>query len=95
MLVTLFGIVMLVRLLQPENARSLMLVTLPSVGMMLVWQPEIKVLVAVSIRQFPAEWYFVFFASTVMLVRLVHPENTPLPMLVTLFGIVIPVRPSQ
>ena len=54
MLVTLSGIVMLVRLVQPMKATSPMLVTLPSVGMTLVLKPKISVFVAVSIKQFPA-----------------------------------------
>ena len=53
--VALSGIVMLSRLLQPVNANSPMLVTLPSVGMTLLWHPAIKVLLSVSIKQFPAE----------------------------------------
>lgn len=95
MLVTLSGIVILIRLVQPENAQSPMLVTLPSAGMTLVLQPAIKVVVAVSIRQFPAEWYFVFFSSTEMLARLPQLENAASPMLVTLFGIVMLVRLAQ
>ena len=54
MLFTLFGIVTLVRLVQSRKAPSPMLVTLPSVGITLVLQPKISVLVAVSIKQFPA-----------------------------------------
>ena len=54
MLVTLSGIVILVRLEQPENAEEPMLVTLPSVGITLFLHPAIKVLLAVSIKQFPA-----------------------------------------
>ena len=56
MLVTLSGIVMLVNPLHWENASLPMLVTLPSSGMMLVLQPAINVLVAVSIMQLPALW---------------------------------------
>ena len=55
MLVTLSGTVMLVRLVQPENAPLPMLITLPSVGITLLLQPAIRVLLAVSIRQLPAE----------------------------------------
>ncbi len=54
MLVTLSGIVTLVRPMQPLKAEESMLVTLPSVGITLVLQPEISVFVAVSIKQFPA-----------------------------------------
>ncbi len=56
MLVTLFGIVMLVKPLQFWNAQSPMLVTLPSLGITLFLHPTIKVLVAVSMMQFPALW---------------------------------------
>ena len=53
MLVTLFGIVMLVSPLQPENALYPMLVTLPSVGMTLFLQPTINFLLQVSLMLFP------------------------------------------
>ena len=51
--VTPFGIVMLVRLAQYENASSPIDVTLPSVGMTLFLHPATSVLLDVSIRQFP------------------------------------------
>ena len=54
MLVTLSGITTLVSPVQLRKASSPMLVTLPSVGITLVLQPEISVFVAVSIKQFPA-----------------------------------------
>ena len=54
MLVTLSGIVTLVSPLQPEKAELPMLVTLPSEGIMLLSQPRIRLLLFVSIRQFPA-----------------------------------------
>ncbi len=53
-LITLLGIVMLFKPVQPKNAPS-MLVTLPSVGITLVLHPAISVLISVSIKQFPAE----------------------------------------
>ena len=56
MLVTLSGIVMLVKPVQPENACSPMLVTLPSIGITLLLHPAIKILLAVSMMQFPALW---------------------------------------
>ena len=52
MLVTLSGIVTLVRPLQPENASLPMLVTLPSSGITLFPHPAIKV-PFISIIQFP------------------------------------------
>ena len=42
-----------------------------------VLHPAINVLLAVSIIQFPFEWYFVFPASTVIEANLLHPENAP------------------
>ena len=54
MLVTLSGMVMLVNPLQLENALFPMIVTLPSVGIMLFLHPRIKVLLSVSIKQFPS-----------------------------------------
>ena len=69
-----------------------MLVTLPSVGITLVLHPTIKVLLAVSIKQFPPLWYTSFPSSTVMLVRPEQPKGT---ILVTLLGIVMLVRPEQ
>ena len=69
-----------------------MLVTLPSVGITLFLQPSISVLLAVSIKQLPSEWYIVFPASTVILVSPVH-SNASCPMLVTLLGIIILVSP--
>lgn len=53
-LVTLSGMVMVVKPVQPRKASNAMLVTLPSLGITLVLQPAISVLLAVSIRQFPA-----------------------------------------
>ena len=69
-----------------------MLVTLPSEGMTLFLQPATKVLLAVSMMQFPALWYFLFPLSTVRLVRLSQQAKTPPSMLVTLSGIVMDVR---
>ena len=51
MLVMLLGILMFVRPEQLENADLPMLVTLPSVGIMLFLQPKKSVLLAVAIRQ--------------------------------------------
>ena len=54
MLVTLSGIVTLVRSSHSSNVKSAMLVTLPSSGMTLALQPAINLLLSVSIRQLPA-----------------------------------------
>ena len=72
-LVTLDGSSMLVNPVQYWNAASPILVTLPSVGITLVLQPDITVLLAVCIKQFPALWYIVFPLATVILVNPVQP----------------------
>ena len=95
MLVTLAGIVTLVKEVQPENACLSMLVTLPSVGITLSLHPATNVLLAVSIKQFPATWYAGFPASTAMLSKEMKPANAPNPMLVTLAGIVTLVKEVQ
>ena len=95
MLVTPSGIVIDVKLWQLENAVLPMLVTLPSVGISLFLQPAIKVLLAVSIKQFLALWYFGFLLSTFIDDKPLQPRNTNSPMLVTLSGIVIDVKPMQ
>ena len=95
MLVTLFGITMLVKLVQPWNAEFFMLVTLPSVGITLFLQPNSNVLLAVSIKQLPALWYFVFPLATVMLVNPVQPKNAESPIVVTLDGSSMLVKPAQ
>ena len=51
MLVTALGISMLIRAVFPKNASSAMLVTVPSVGILLAPQPAINVLLAFSMRQ--------------------------------------------
>ena len=75
MLVTLSGMVTLVRLSRPENASSPMLVTLS--GITVVLHPSISVLVSVSIiaLQLFLLSYVLLFGFTEMLVRLVQPEN--------------------
>ena len=70
-------------------------VTLPSVGMILLWQPKINVFVAVSIKQLSTLWYFSFLLSTTIFIKPLQPENADLPMLVTESGIVILVKPLQ
>ena len=95
MLVTLSGMVMEVRPLQPEKAWSPMLVTL--FGMIVFLQPAIKVFVAVSIiaLQSLRESYIVFPVSTLIEVRPLQPLKTSCPMSNTLFGMVTEVRPVQ
>ena len=73
MLVTLSGIVMLVRLAQPEKVPTPMLVTLlPIVMLVRLAQPEKA--------PFPM---LVTLSGIVILVRLVQLEKAPSPMLVT------------
>ena len=95
MLVTLSGMVILVKSMQPENAASPMLVTLPSSGITLFLQPDISVLLTVSIKHFPALWYTELPCSTIMLVKPLQQENALSPMLVTLSGMVILVKLLQ
>ena len=95
MLVTEFGMVMRVKLLQRLNAESPILVT--ESGITVFWQPAIKVLVAVSIiaLQLLRLSYTVLPESTAMLVKLLQPRNAYFPMLVTEFGMVILVKLLQ
>ena len=60
-------------------------------------QPRIKVLLLVSMMALHPlrESYMVFPVATMMLVRLLQPEMTLLPILVTLAGMVIEVRLLQ
>ena len=66
-------------------------------GMVVVLQPAIRVLLAVSIiaLQLSRESYFVFPASTLMLVKPVQSSNALYPMLVTDEGMVMLVKPVQ
>ena len=93
MLVTLLGMVIVVRPLQTLKAPLPILVTL--LGMVVFLQPAISVLDVVSIiaLQLSRESYFVFPDSTLIEVRLLQ-EPTVLPaMLVTLLGMVKEVKP--
>ena len=71
-----------------------MLVTLD--GIIVLLNPWINVLVAVSIiaLQLFLLSYVWLLLSTTMLVKLLQPANGASPMLVTLDGIVIEVRPE-
>ena len=74
MLVTLLGMLMDVRLLQPKKALSPIEITL--VGIVVFWQPAISVLDSVSIiaLQLLRESYLGFPASTLILVRSLQLE---------------------
>ena len=91
MLVTLLGIVILVRPLQPLNdAKYINLVVLGIV----------KFVIEVSVTPANTRYRFLLFPRYFPLLysvylRLVQSPNTLLPMLVTLFGIVILVRLEQ
>ena len=93
--VTLWGMVIPVRLSCPSNAHHPILVT--SEGITVFWQPAIKVLLSFSIiaLQFPLLSYTVFPSSTVMLVNPLHPENALSCIVVTLEGIVMRVNPIR
>ena len=55
-------------------------------------------MLAVSIKQLPALWYFVFPLATVMLVKPAQPLNTPCAIFVKLIGsstLVKPVQPEK
>ena len=87
MLVTLSWIVMLVRLLQPSNAQSLILVTLFG-----------NVILSRFVHYPNAEWPIVIkwlFLLNSMLLRLLQLSNAPQSILITLSGIVILVRLLQ
>ena len=92
--VTLFGIVIEVKPLQYENAEEPIEVTL--LGIIVDLQPEIRVLVSLSIiaLQSSRESYLILPSSTIILVNPL-PENASSPIDVTLFGIVIEVKPLQ
>ena len=89
MVVTLLGIIIESRLLQLLNARLPIFVTL--LGTIVLLQPAIKVLEAVSIiaLQLSRLSYIVFKGSTTIDFRLMHPSITFSLIIVTLFGIVI------
>ena len=93
--VTLLGISIEVRLLQPEKAYLPMEVTL--LGIIVFLQPAINVFVAVSMMALQSlrESYFVLPLSTLMEVRQLQPENADPSMDITLLGISIEVKLLQ
>ena len=94
-LVTPSGMVMEVRPLQPPKASSPMLVTLE--GMTVFLHPAMSVFVDFSIMalQLLRESYFVFPEATEIEVRPLQLKKGLNPMLVTLEGMVMEVRPVQ
>lgn len=93
--VTELGISKLVRPLQSENAKTPMDVT--ELGMTVFIQPEISVLLAVSMMalQLPRESYLGLLPATVILVRAMQPEKGLSPMEVTELGMSMLVKPLQ
>jgi hypothetical protein len=85
MLVTLFGIVTLVRLEQPENALSPMLVILSCIVTLARLEQLEKVQLSMLVTLY----------GIVTLTRLKQFTKVPFPILVTLFGIFIPISVSQ
>ena len=98
MVVTLWGISMLARLVQSENAQLPIVVTLWGKVKALSFLP-----VTYCTNSFPSlvyklpsmDIYAWLFSLTVMLARLVQPENANLPMVVTPSGISMLVRLVQ
>ena len=86
MLFTLLGMVMEVKLLQPQNALSPILITL--LGMKVFLHPTISSLeeVLMIALQLSRESYTGFPLSTTIEFKLLQSENARYPMLVTLFG---------
>ena len=108
MLVTLSGIVRVVKPSQRENAFSPILVTLSGiVRVVKLWQ-LLNALLLIFVTLFgivmlvrPVQWenaellIFVTLSGIVIPVKPEQRENASSPMLVTLSGIVIPVKPVQ
>jgi hypothetical protein len=82
-----------VKPLQPENAKSTILVT--PLGIILLLQPNINRLSDLRITQFPSDLYMLFPVDTVMLVKPLQLPNAYSLIVVTLFGIVMLVKPLQ
>ena len=108
MLLTLSGMVMLVMLLQPENAKSPMLVTpsgivtspeqaVPSIKIPFTITGEFPCCLFVNqgVSENAAFPMLVTLSGIVMLVKLLQYRNAESPMLVTLSGIVMFVNLLQ
>ena len=95
MAVTLLGMVMEVRPVQPEKALLPIYVTL--LGMFVFTHPAISVFVDVSIIALHAsrESYLLFPLSTTRDVKPAQPEKTPVPIVVTLLGMKTDGRLAQ
>ena len=100
MLVTLSGMVMLIRLLQPENAKPPMLVTLSGMVMLVSLRqlrklPMLEPLVITTVCKFVFGICLIAVVGIVTLVSALQPENAELSMVVTLSGIVMLVSALQ
>jgi hypothetical protein len=97
MLVTLSGMLTLVRPLQSEKAQSPMLVTLSGMVKAPVLPPRhrIKTVLSLLYNTPPLELYSVLFKPTFIAVRLLQPRKALLLILVTLSGMLTLVRLLQ
>ena len=102
MLVTLLGIVTEVRPLQPENDFSPILVTLPGILIEATFVFPSKKCEGITSTSFPIVTVFIetgnwqeatFMTLYLRSTKLSQLENAPGPILVTLLGIMIEVRP--
>ena len=93
--VTLSGIMMEVSILHSKKAHLSILLT-PS-GMVVLWQPQTRASVSVWMIawQFCRLSYMVLPSATTIEVRRSQPAKAPLPILVTLSGIVMLVSEEQ
>ena len=92
---TLSGSVIEVSVLQPSKAH-LSILLMPS-GMVVLWQPQTRASVWVWMIawQFCRLSYMVLPSATTIEVRRSQPAKAPLPILVTLLGIVMLVSEEQ
>ena len=95
MFVTLSGIVIEVRPEQLKKALPPMLVTLSGITLLLHPMKRVFVVVFIIALQLSLLSYTELFASTEIDVRPEQPEKAEDPMLVTLSGIVMELRPEQ
>ena len=92
-LVTLSGIVMLVKLVQPENAKLPILVTL--FGIVMLVKPVQPLNASDGIYASQPNSILEPLPIGPAVFKFVQPENAELPILVTLFGIVMLVKLVQ
>ena len=97
MLVTLPGIATADKLMQPENAESQILVTLPGISYAPIRPPgkPTRRLLSVVNSTPSSLVYRVFPSATPIVSSLRHPANAPAPMFATLSGMITDVKASQ